>query len=61
MGRELAIGLTELNRGVYVWGVQYLERKRLRVGHGERDLEAGSREVGTQVYVFRKIRYDKAL
>ena len=24
MGRELAIGLTDLNRSVYVWGVQYL-------------------------------------
>jgi hypothetical protein len=24
MGRELGVGLAELNRGVYVWGVQYL-------------------------------------
>jgi len=24
MGRELAVGLVELNKGVYVWGVQYL-------------------------------------
>ena len=24
MGRELGVGLVELNRGVYVWGVQYL-------------------------------------
>jgi hypothetical protein len=24
MGRELGIGLIELNRGVYIWGVQYL-------------------------------------
>ncbi len=24
MGRELAIGLADVNRGVYVWGVQYL-------------------------------------
>jgi len=24
MGREIGIGLVELNRGVYVWGVQYL-------------------------------------
>jgi len=24
MGRELAIGLIELNRGAYIWGVQYL-------------------------------------
>jgi len=24
MGREIGVGLVELNRGVYVWGVQYL-------------------------------------
>ena len=24
MGRELSLGLTDLNRNVYVWGVQYL-------------------------------------
>jgi len=24
MGRELGVGLIELNRGVYIWGVQYL-------------------------------------
>jgi hypothetical protein len=27
MGRELGIGLIELNRGVYIWGVQYLGGK----------------------------------
>ena len=24
MGRELSLGLTDLNRNVYIWGVQYL-------------------------------------
>jgi subtilisin family serine protease len=24
MGREIGVGLVDLNRGVYVWGVQYL-------------------------------------
>ena len=24
MGRELGIGLIELNRSIYIWGVQYL-------------------------------------
>jgi hypothetical protein len=24
MGRELAVGLTDLNRGVFIWGVQYV-------------------------------------
>jgi hypothetical protein len=60
MGRELSLGLTDLNRpGVHLGGA-VRERKRVCVGYVERGLEA-QRSPADRLYAFRKVRHTNAL